>query len=229
MRHPPAGFPLQRPSHKGTETSQRREMASKPTKLSRLERSEQTRRILIDAGAAAVGKYGYAASSIARICDRAGIAQGTFYNYFVSRQELFDLLPLHYGELMLDFMRKSMVDGEAGVDREVRRLDSFLKFFEEHQEAATLVNEAPTMAPDGYAEFYRLIRKGYGRAISRSIERGEIRPMAQPQVDALVDLLIAVRSGLSQQLLPALGKDVDRVEHILQWYRGFAENVMFKV
>lgn len=204
-------------------------MAGKPTKLSRVERSEQTRRILIDAGAAMVGKYGYAGSSIARISDRAGIAQGTFYNYFVSRQELFDLLPLHYGELMQAFISRSMVPGEFGVDREVRRLEAFLKFFEKHHEASTLVNEAPTMAPAGYAEFYRLIRKGYSRAIKRSIERGEIRQLDQPGLDALVDLLIAIRSGLSQQLLPALGEDAGRVEHILQWYRGFVENVMFKI
>lgn len=204
-------------------------MTGKQVKLTRVERSEQTRRILIDAGAETVGKYGYAGSSIARISDRAGIAQGTFYNYFASRQELFDLLPLHYGELMLAFVRGSMVPGEEGVDREVRRLDAYLKFFREHQGASTLVNEAPTMAPGGYVAFYRLIRSGYGRALNRSIERGEMREMEQPELDALVDLLIAIRSGLSQQLLPALGNDASRVDHILQWYRGFADNVMFKV
>lgn len=205
-----------------------RDMIAKTVKLTRVERSEQTRRAIVSTAASIVGMNGYSGTSIARICERAGIAQGTFYNYFASRQELFELLPLHYGELMLAFIRNAMVPSESGVDREVRRLEAFLRFFEEHTEASTLVNEAPTLAPAGYAEFYRLIRHGYGRALRRSIEKGEIRPLETIELDALVDLLIAVRNGLSQQLLPALGKDAARVDHILRWYRGFAENVMFK-
>src|SRR3990172_2023132 len=45
-------------------------------------RSEVTRNALLDAAAAVVGESGYASAAVSRITARAGVAQGTFYNYF---------------------------------------------------------------------------------------------------------------------------------------------------
>ena len=41
-----------------------------------------------------VGELGYAGASVALITARADVAQGTFYNYFESRQDLLDQLQL---------------------------------------------------------------------------------------------------------------------------------------
>ncbi|MFH5926334.1 helix-turn-helix domain-containing protein [Roseomonas xinghualingensis] len=52
------------------------------------------RRALFDAAARVAGEFGYAEASIARSTEAAGVAQGTFYNYFASRQDFLDqLLP----------------------------------------------------------------------------------------------------------------------------------------
>jgi len=56
----------------------------------RAERSEQTLNALLDAAGEVVGELGYQDASVARITSQAGVAQGTFYNYFNSRQDLFD-------------------------------------------------------------------------------------------------------------------------------------------
>jgi len=53
-----------------------------------------TRDSLLNAGCTVVAAEGYAAASIAKIADLAGVAHGTFYNYFDDCQTLFDeLLP----------------------------------------------------------------------------------------------------------------------------------------
>ena len=68
--------------------------SAKVTKLNRVERNAWTKRKIFDAATRMVGKYGYAEASVARITEEAGVAQGTFYNHFESRQELLDqLLP----------------------------------------------------------------------------------------------------------------------------------------
>lgn len=70
-------------------------------KLSRAEKSEQTRQAIFDAAAEIVGEYGYMEASISRIMERAGLGHGTFCAYFQSRDELFDqLLPIKGAEVL---------------------------------------------------------------------------------------------------------------------------------
>jgi len=71
----------------------------------RADRALETRRKLIDAAAKVVGEEGYANASVAKITARAEIAQGTFYNYFASQQDLFDHLLPELGREVLDFIR----------------------------------------------------------------------------------------------------------------------------
>src|ERR1700678_4298166 len=74
----------------------------------RAEKTEQTQQALIDAAAELVGLHGYAETSVALITVQAQVAQGTFYNYFENRQEIFDLLPPRYAEKMLHYISEKM-------------------------------------------------------------------------------------------------------------------------
>ena len=85
---------------------------------SRADRALETRRKLIDAAAKVVGEEGYANASVAKITALAEIAQGTFYNYFASQQDLFDhLLPELGGEL-LESIRKRISGEKDSLRRE---------------------------------------------------------------------------------------------------------------
>ena len=61
-----------------------------------------------------IGKHGYVGATIKRITDEAGIAQGTFYLYFESRQALFDTLLPRIGSDMLQFIR-DRIQGAGGL------------------------------------------------------------------------------------------------------------------
>ena len=80
---------------------------SRPRKprQTRAERSEATRRALFHAAAEVVGEVGYGDALVSRITARANVAQGTFYNYFASRQDLFDQLLPSLGSSMLEFIQ----------------------------------------------------------------------------------------------------------------------------
>jgi hypothetical protein len=101
----------------------------------------------------------------------------------------------------------------------VKRLENFLQFFRENAAGARLVNEAPIMAPDGYVKFYKMVRAGYTRAIERGIASQEIVVMSTKEISVLVDMLIAIRSGLSQQLLVRTENTDQDTETILKMYR----------
>src|SRR5436190_19266702 len=83
--------------------------SGKAAKLNRVERNAWTKRKIFDAATKIVGKYGYAEASVARITEEAGVAQGTFYNHFESRQELLDRLLPKIGTDMVYFIRERKI------------------------------------------------------------------------------------------------------------------------
>ncbi len=52
-------------------------------------RSERTRREIMNAAVAMFCQSGYDAASVAEICERAGVSKGAFYHHFPSKQSLF--------------------------------------------------------------------------------------------------------------------------------------------
>jgi AcrR family transcriptional regulator len=196
-------------------------------KLSRVERSELTRSQLIESAARMVGEFGYDGASISRICTHAGIAQGTFYNYFESRQEIFELLPIYYGESMLNYFRHHIDPQVRGLDREVARLEAFIDFFEQHNVSERIINEAPIMAAEGYRRFYKMIREGYRRALERDIASGAMRHMDESELLVLIDMMVAIRNGLSQQILLGESKDERERKTILALYRDIMAKAIF--
>src|SRR5436305_12989430 len=92
----------------------------KATKLNRVETNAWTKRKIFDAATRIVGKYGYAEASVARITEEAGVAQGTFYNHFESREALLDRLLHKVGIDMVRCIRERTVRCHAArqdVDR----------------------------------------------------------------------------------------------------------------
>jgi AcrR family transcriptional regulator len=96
--------------------------APKP-RLTRAEKAEATRTRLFEAAIGIVGEMGYAAASVALITARANVAQGTFYNYFESRQDLLDqLLPSLSLRLHALIRQRVMEAPDDAIEREKARL-----------------------------------------------------------------------------------------------------------
>ncbi len=53
------------------------------------QRAEETRSHIVDAAGELFAECGYAATSVADICARAGVTKGAFYHHFESKQALF--------------------------------------------------------------------------------------------------------------------------------------------
>ncbi|NYT39120.1 TetR/AcrR family transcriptional regulator, partial [Allopusillimonas soli] len=98
----------------------------------RAEKAENTRNTLLDAAVKIVGRLGYQGASIANITAHAKVAQGTFYNYFESRQDILDqLLPI-MGRQMTEYIKSRMDPDTHGVEREKQRITLYFEFLAEH-------------------------------------------------------------------------------------------------
>jgi AcrR family transcriptional regulator len=169
-------------------------------KLKRAEKADANRRALFDAAAEVVGILGYADASIARIAERAGLAQGTFYLYFESRQELFDQLLPRVGEMMLDRVRESIRGARDFFEIEERGLTAFFNFLVENPGFFRILYETDPVSPIAGERHINLLVQKYTRVVDRALKERQIRPLSTVETDVLIYLIMGARDYLSKYL-----------------------------
>ncbi len=172
-----------------------------PGRRRRADRAIETRRKLIDAAAKVVGAEGYANASVAKITALAEIAQGTFYNYFASQQDLFDHLLPELGTELLDFIRQRIAGESGSFEREETGFRAFFDFLAERPEFYRILNEAETFAPKAYHDHMRNMADGYMRALSRSHAKGELPGFEERELEVIIYSLLAARNYLSYRYI----------------------------
>lgn len=187
------------------------------TKKTRAERSEEIRDSLLDATAKTVGEYGYMESSIAKITQRANLAQGTFYNYFESRQEVFDeLLPV-LGVKMSQHIRLHVQGVTDFVEHEEISFRAFFDFLKKRPYFLRIMNEAEIFAPKAHRAHFKNITDSYIRFLRRASDKGDIDPIGDTELEALVYILVSGRSYLAMRYLKPDGT-VDLPEEAVAAY-----------
>lgn len=200
--------------------------AGKRRRQTRAERSETTRRALVRAAAEVVGEMGYSEASVARITARAKVAQGTFYNYFQSRQDLFDQLLPSLGASMLGHITAN-VDREAvGAEREEQRIRAYFDFLAQRPEFYRILYEAETLAPQAHRQHMQVVTDGYVRALTRSWERGEMPAYDERELEVVAYVLLAARGYLSMRYGVG-GKGGPVPDWVVRAYSKFVRNGLF--
>jgi AcrR family transcriptional regulator len=139
------------------------------------ERGRRTRRRLLDAAEEVFAEYGYHDASIVRIVERAGVAQGTFYIYFRSKQEIFEQLVGDLNSRLREALSKGVVAGGGDrLDAEERGFAAFFEFAAEHPALYRVIREAEFVAPEAMHRHYEKIVEGYVRALSAAMASGEV-------------------------------------------------------
>lgn len=104
------------------------------TKVPRTDRGRRTLRKLLDAAAEEFGEKGFHEASVSSITRRAGIALGSFYTYFDSKDALFRALVGDMSEKVRTSARSALSDGMGPLEIERAALAAFLRFAAEHKE-----------------------------------------------------------------------------------------------
>lgn len=164
---------------------------------SRVEKSEAIRRALFLAAAKVVGEHGYADASIARITELAEVAHGTFYNYFASRQDLFEQLLPQLGRLLLAHVTEAVASVEDPVSREQKRLEAWFSFLIRHPEFYRILNEAEVFVPQVFQRHVEALGTGYERALKRTQDAGFLQHFAPDELEPIAYILLAARSYLT--------------------------------
>ncbi len=167
--------------------------------MTREQRRDLTRSKLFVAAADIVGRYGYAEASIQEITRRAGVAMGTFYNYFESRQDLLDQLLPTIGEEMYAHIRTTLTDITDEVAREEARFRAFFEFIAMRPEFYRILHEAEQFAPEGHRRHMANISSGYIRALQRALGSGAIKGYETAELEVIAYILMAARDYVSMR------------------------------
>src|SRR3954469_6484621 len=101
-------------------------------KAPRTPRGEQTMRKILDAARMEFGERGFAESSIVGITQRAGVALGTFYTYFDSKEALFQALVRDMSAQVAATAAPAFTGSAHALDAARMGLQFFLQFARDH-------------------------------------------------------------------------------------------------
>ncbi len=129
--------------------------ASAQPREPRTERGRRTQRAILDAAAAEFGEKGFHESSIVSITIRAGVALGSFYTYFESKEALFKALVADMSGRVRDHVAPVLgaYAGDA-VEAEGVALEAFLRFARANKEIYRIIDEAEFVAPEDWRDHY---------------------------------------------------------------------------
>lgn len=147
-------------------------------------RGEATRRNILEAAEDVFAELGYHEASIVKVTERAGVALGTFYLYFDSKQSVFEALVIDLNARVRQAMSEAMVGAANRIDAERRGFEGFFRFTAEHPALYRVVREAEFVSPETMKLHYERIVEGYTSGLQAAQDSGDIDAALDPEITA---------------------------------------------
>jgi AcrR family transcriptional regulator len=149
--------------------------AASAGKEPRTARGRRTLRTILDAAAAEFGEKGFHEGSISGITRRAGVALGSFYTYFDSKDDVFRALVRDMSDQVREHVAPALKDAPHQIGAEQAALLAFLRFAREHREIYRIIDEAEFVDPESFRMHYATTAERIAARLRAAAGRGELR------------------------------------------------------
>ncbi|MBB6482534.1 TetR/AcrR family transcriptional regulator [Spirochaeta isovalerica] len=129
---------------------------------------------LIQSGLSLFGEKGFYHTAVADIVRDSGLAVGTFYTHFESKEMFLNHLVLKLGENTRHYLSEQVAAVEDRLEQEISGLWYFLNYFHDHLEYYSIVREAEFVANEVVNQYYNAFEQGYMKNLT-SVPEGEKR------------------------------------------------------
>jgi AcrR family transcriptional regulator len=140
-------------------------------------KGKKTRQKILDTAEQIFGEKGYFETSVAEITLTAGVAQGTFYNYFPTKKAVFEEL---IKQLSSSFRYEIKVAMEKEQSFEAKQRAGYQAFFEwliSHRNLYSIIQQSVLVDQALYRWYYDKIATGFINSIEQAIDNGECKPL----------------------------------------------------
>jgi AcrR family transcriptional regulator len=158
-------------------------------------RGKATRQRLLEAAEVEIGEHGFHAASVSSITRRAGVAQGTFYLYFPTKEDALRELVRHMGRELRRALAEATRGAADRLDAERRGFVAFTRFSLAHTNLYRVVMESQFVDESIYREYYQTLADAYAAGLASAQAKGEIRA-GDPEAQAWSLMGIAHFMGL---------------------------------
>ena len=121
------------------------------------------------------GEKGFHEAAVSGITYRAGVALGTFYTYFESKEEIFTALVSFMSHRTRRWIAERVADAPDRLAAERKGLEAYIEFARQHKGIYRIISEAEFVANDAYREHYAGFAKAYEYNLRKAGEKGGIR------------------------------------------------------
>ncbi|QKG72787.1 TetR/AcrR family transcriptional regulator [Erythrobacter mangrovi] len=162
---------------------------SNADRVPRTDRGRKTLRKLLDAAAREFAERGFHDASISAITRRAGVALGTFYTYYDSKDAIFRALVRDMSERVGSAARDAVAPGMDAVEVERAALEAFLRFAADNKALYRIIDEAEFVDPESYRDHYETIGRRIEERLRVGAAAGRLRPeLGAPEAWALMGM-----------------------------------------
>lgn len=144
-------------------------------KIPKTARGQRTREKLLQAAEIEFGDKGFHEAAISGITQRAGVALGTFYVYFESKEEIFRALVAYMSQRTRSWLAQRVADAPDRLTAERKGIEAFIEFAREHKGIYRIVSESEFVANDAFRQHYTSFAAAYQDSLDEAGKRGEIR------------------------------------------------------
>jgi AcrR family transcriptional regulator len=200
--------------------------ATGAAKAPRTARGERTLRKILDAARHEFGERGFSDSSIVGITQRAGVALGTFYTYFESKEALFQALVRDMSAQVRDNVGPALLGAQDSLEGERRALETFLRFVRDHRDIYRIIDESEFVEPEAYREHYETTASRIAARLAAARDKGEIgASFSDEDLDVLAWGMMGANVFLGLRFAVWDDADGERIAKVMSrvWRRGFCE------
>ncbi len=192
----------------------------------------KTRTAIMDAAEELILESGFAAASVDRVIDKAGITKGTFFYHFSNKAALAQALVERFSELDIGNLEEKMLRAEKLSRDPAQQLLIFVGLFEEDMSGlvepypgcllASYIMEAGLFEKevlDTVTDTFRAWRDRLGAKMREAAEKHP--PRLPADLDSLADMITVIFEGAF--LMSKSYNDPDLVAQQLRHYRNYLE------
>ena len=138
-------------------------------------RGKKTRDKLLRAAEIEFGDKGFHSAAISGITYRAGVALGTFYTYYESKEEIFHDLVTYMSHRTRRWIAERVAGAPDRMAAERLGIEAYIEFARRHKGIYRIITEAEFVANDAYREHYESFASAYRDNLKQAGESGDIR------------------------------------------------------
>jgi len=174
-------------------------------------RGRETLNNILSAAAQEIYEKGYHNAAINDITRRAGVASGTFYVYFESKDDLYKFLLLQCSHMIRKHLNQAIKDCRTRREAEEVGLREWLKFIQKNQYMYHIIWESLYVDKQLFMDYYATFSQSYITGLEKAKERGEVNPDIDTDVLAWTLMGASNFLGLNWGLFKDHPGDIDRV------------------